>query len=102
MHFYKDLTKISQKVVFGSHSVLSPLLNIGLITPDIIIKDVLNYYKNNENSKLALITVEAFLRQIIGWRSYVRFIYIYHGKEMIDMNYLNHKNKLPSSWYDNN
>ena len=100
--FGKYQDGISQKVVFGSHSVLSPLLNIGLITPDIIIKEVLKYYKNNENSKLALITVEAFLRQIIGWRSYVRFIYIYHGKEMIDMNYLNHKNKLPSSWYDNN
>ena len=103
--FGKYQDGISKKVIFGSHSILSPLLNIGLITPDIIIKEVLKYYKNNENnenSKLALITVEAFLRQLIGWRSYVRFIYIYHGKEMIDMNYLNHKNKVPNSWYDNN
>ena len=101
--FGKYQDGISQKVVFGSHSILSPLLNIGLITPDIIIKEVLKYYKNNENSsKTTLITVEAFLRQLIGWRSYVRFIYIYHGKEMLNMNYLNHKNKLPDSWYDNN
>lgn len=100
--FGKYQDGISQKVVFGSHSILSPLLNIGLITPDIIIKEVLKYYKNNEDSKSTLITVEAFLRQLIGWRSYVRFIYIYHGKEMLNMNYLNHKNKLPNSWYDNN
>ena len=101
--FGKYQDGISQKVIFGSHSILSPLLNIGLITPDIIISEVLKYYKTNEkSSKSILITVEAFLRQLIGWRSYVRFIYIYHGKEMIEMNYLNHKNKLPISWYDNN
>ena len=35
-----------------------------------------------------------------GWRSYVRFIYHYHGEEMMKMNYFNHKNKLPKSWYD--
>lgn len=100
--FGKYQDGISQKVIFGSHSVLSPLLNIGLITPVTVIKEVLKYYKINEKSKSTLITVEAFLRQLIGWRSYVRFIYIYHGNEMKEMNYLNHKNKIPKSWYDEN
>jgi len=104
--FGKYQDGISKKVIFGSHSILSPILNIGMITPDIIIKEVLSYFKkfntSNPNFKPTLITVEAFLRQLIGWRSYVRFIYIYHGKDMIKMNLLNHKNKLPESWYDNN
>ena len=100
--FGKYQDGISQKVVFGSHSVLSPLLNIGLITPDIIIKKIIEYYKNHKSSSLSLSTVEAFIRQLIGWRSYVRFIYIYHGKEMMSMNYLNHTNKIPENWYDKN
>ena len=105
--FGKYQDGISKKVIFGSHSILSPLLNIGLITPDIVIDEVLNYYDNNndnnndnKNNKL-LISVEAFIRQLIGWRSYVRFIYIYHGSEMKMMNRLNHKKKMPKSWYNN-
>ena len=36
---------------------------------------------------------------VIGWRSYTRFIYNYHGDEMIKMNKFQHSNKLPKSWY---
>jgi deoxyribodipyrimidine photolyase-related protein len=99
--FGKYQDGISKNVIFGSHSLLAPLLNIGLITPDIIIDEVLNYYyDNNDNDKNnSLITVEAFIRQLIGWRSYVRFIYEYHGNEIQTMNNLNHKNKLSKSWY---
>ena len=95
--FGKYQDGISKNVIFGSHSILSPLLNIGLITPDIIIDEVLYYYNTNNKS---LVSVEAFIRQLIGWRSYVRFIYIYHGSEMKTMNRLNHKKKLPKSWYN--
>jgi len=94
--FGKYQDAISKKVIFGSHSVLSPMLNIGLITPMTIITEVMNYYKKNKNT---LISTEAFIRQLIGWRSYVRFIYIYHGEEMMKMNNLNHNKKLPKSWY---
>jgi deoxyribodipyrimidine photolyase-related protein len=97
--FGKYQDAISKKVIFGSHSVLSPMLNIGLITPAIIISEVMNYYHHNPKN---LVSVEAFIRQLIGWRSYTRFIYIYHGKEMMKMNYLNHKYKLPKSWYNKN
>ena len=92
--FGKYQDGISKNVIFGSHSILSPMLNIGLITPMIIIKEVIKYL-NATN----LISIEAFIRQIIGWRSYVRFVYHYHGEDMMKMNYFNHKNKLPKSWY---
>ena len=95
--FGKYQDGISKKVIFGSHSILSPLLNIGLITPEIIIDEVLHYYNTNNKS---LVSVEAFIRQLIGWRSYIRFIYIYHGSEMKTMNRLNHNKKLPKSWYN--
>lgn len=93
--FGKYQDGISKKVIFGSHSVLSPMLNIGLITPKIIIKEVIKYLTPNN-----LISIEAFIRQLIGWRSYVRFIYHYHGEEMMKMNYFNHINKIPKTWYE--
>jgi deoxyribodipyrimidine photolyase-related protein len=93
--FGKYQDAISKKVVFGSHSVLSPMLNIGLITPQIIINEVMNFYDDKN-----LINIEAFIRQLIGWRSYTRFMYIYHGDEMMKMNKFNHKNKVPKSWYN--
>ena len=97
--FGKYQDGISKKVIFGSHSVLSPMLNIGLITPKDIINEIIKYYNKNNNE---LVTVEAFIRQLIGWRSYVRFIYHYHGNEMFTMNKLNHTNKISKSWYEEN
>ena len=94
--FGKYQDGISNKVVFGSHSVLSPMLNIGLITPKKVIIEIIKYYKKNNNN---IVTVEAFIRQVIGWRSYVRFIYHYHGSEMLKMNNLKHKIKLDETWY---
>jgi deoxyribodipyrimidine photolyase-related protein len=97
--FGKYQDGISNKVVFGSHSVLSPMLNIGLTTPKEVIEEVIKYYKKNKDN---IATVEAFIRQVIGWRSYVRFIYHYHGEEMLKMNYLKHKRKLNETWYTGN
>jgi deoxyribodipyrimidine photolyase-related protein len=97
--FGKYQDGISNKIVFGSHSVLSPMLNIGLITPKQVIDEIMKYYKKNKQN---IVTVEAFIRQVIGWRSYVRFIYNYHGEYMLKMNYLKHKRKLPKSWYIGN
>lgn len=94
--FGKYQDGISDNVIFGSHSVLSPMLNIGLITPKQVIDETIKYYKKNKNE---ISSIEAFIRQVIGWRSYVRFIYHYHGEEMLKMNNLNHKKKLPKSWY---
>jgi deoxyribodipyrimidine photolyase-related protein len=97
--FGKFQDGISKKIIFGSHSVLSPMLNIGLITPKDIINKVLKYYNKNNNE---LVNIEAFIRQLIGWRSYVRFIYHYHGEDMLKMNNLNHTNKISKSWYTEN
>ncbi len=95
--FGKYQDSISKNVIFGSHSVLSPMLNVGLITPYEIVKETLKKY-----NKFNIITVEAFLRQIIGWRSYMRFIYYFHGKEIKNMNFFNFTKSLPNSWYNGN
>jgi deoxyribodipyrimidine photolyase-related protein len=72
-NFGKYEDALSSKIKFGYHSVLSPLTNIGLITPQDIIEKV-NTYKTNIASK------EGFIRQVIGWREYCYFTYDLYGK----------------------
>jgi deoxyribodipyrimidine photolyase-related protein len=94
--FGKYQDGISKNIVFGSHSILSPMLNNGLITPKQVLEETMKYYNKNKNN---IVTVEAFIRQLIGWRSYIRFIYHFHGNNMIKMNNLKHTKLLPKSWY---
>jgi len=91
---YQDA--VGKNLIFGCHSVLSPLLNIGLLTPEYVIECVKKYYnkhKTNYNS------VEGFVRQIIGWREYMRMSYVYKHKELIKGNLFTHKKKLNNEWY---
>lgn len=85
---------VRSDIIYGPHSVLSPLLNTGLLTPKQVLKETLRRYKKKE-----ITSYEAFIRQLIGWRSFMRFVYHYHGEEMMEMNLLGHKNKIPKTWY---
>lgn len=98
--FGKFQDGISKDVIFGSHSVLSSSLNIGLLTPDVVITSVMAAFSRARDKKKLIGSVEAFLRQVIGWRSYVRFVYMFHGADMLAMNRLKHKNHLTRHWYD--
>ena len=61
------------------HSVLSPMMNMGLITPLEIIKETKKYY-TKANTNINIADYEGFLRQIMGWREYMRYIYEYFPK----------------------
>jgi deoxyribodipyrimidine photolyase-related protein len=71
-NFGKYEDAMSSRIKFGFHSVLSPITNIGLITPRDIIKHTKTYKKN-------LASKEGFIRQIIGWREYCYFTYDLYG-----------------------
>ncbi len=94
--FGKYQDAVSEKIVVGNHSLLSPLLNIGLLTPKYVIEKALSYYKKN---KISIETIEAFIRQILGWREYMRYVYIFKHKELISLNHFNHKNNLSNIWF---
>lgn len=91
---YQDAMIENEDFLF--HSVLTPILNTGLITPAYIINETLNYAKNN---KISINNLEGFIRQIIGWREFVRAIYILIGKEQKKSNFFNHSQKIPKSFY---
>lgn len=82
---------------FLLHSLLSAPLNIGLITPQEIVHAVLEYF--SQHPQVSLSSVEGFLRQIIGWREYIRLVYEKFGVQQRNSNSLGHSRKLSSAWY---
>lgn len=93
---YQDA--VSKNIIIGCHSVLSPLLNIGLITPFYVINKVIDYYEKHKNN-INFSSVEGFIRQIIGWRESIHYIYMFHHTELIKANHFNHTRKLEKEWY---
>ncbi len=94
---YEDAIPEHSDFVF--HSVLTPFLNCGLLTPDEIIKETLKYSKSE---KLPIASVEGFIRQIIGWREFVRGIYQNYSEKQETSNFFQHKKKLSEHWYQGN
>ncbi len=92
---YQDA--INQEQPFLFHSVLSPLLNCGLLTPQFVVEKAVAYGRAHS---IALNSIEGFVRQILGWREYVRGIYIMHGEKQKKSNFFKHTHKLPSSWWN--
>jgi len=79
------------------HSLLSPYLNLGLITPKEVVERALEF---GETHGIPLNSIEGFVRQIIGWREFVRGIYHNFDKEMSERNYWNHQRSLSDAWYE--
>ncbi len=79
------------------HSVLTPMLNVGLITPKYIISTVLEY---TAQYNIAINNTEGFIRQVIGWREFIRGVYIYQGSKERTTNYWNFTKKIPTSFYN--
>ena len=92
---YEDAMQQDQNFLF--HSCISPFLNIGLITPKEVVDKAIKYAEKNS---IPLNSLEGFIRQIIGWREFVRGIYQEEGINQLNSNYWGNKKKLTSSWYD--
>jgi deoxyribodipyrimidine photolyase-related protein len=84
---------------FLFHSVLTPMLNIGLITDYELLDIVKKYYEKNK-SKIRLESYEGFIRQLIGWRQYVLSMYILHGDELSKSNILGHNIKIKDKFWN--
>ncbi len=92
---YQDAIKQENSFLF--HSVLSPILNIGLLTPQEVIEASI---KHAEKHHVPLNCLEGFLRQIMGWREFVRASYLLKGSSQRSMNFFHHKNKIPKSFWE--
>jgi deoxyribodipyrimidine photolyase-related protein len=83
---------------FLFHSCITPMLNIGLITPQQVVNIITEYYKAH-TKEIGIANYEGFIRQIIGWREYQRYIYHYAGDKMRASNHFGNSRRLNDTWY---
>ena len=91
---YQDAMKTGEAFLF--HSVISHYINIGLLDPLAVCRQAEDQYHNN---KAPLNAVEGFIRQIIGWREFIRGIYWYHMPDYAEMNALKATRPLPEFYW---
>jgi deoxyribodipyrimidine photolyase-related protein len=91
---YEDAMQQGEILLF--HSLLSPLLNSGLITPEEVIKKTISYSKTN---KIPINSLEGFIRQILGWREFIRAVYLLEGVNERNSNHWNHTQTIPKAFY---
>jgi deoxyribodipyrimidine photolyase-related protein len=91
---YEDASRTNKPFLF--HSVISPLLNCGLLDPMTVVDAVLVAYRNGN---APLNSVEGFVRQLIGWREYMYGMYRVMPN-LIEANYFGFSKELESWWYD--
>ena len=80
---------------YGWHALLSTSLNLKLLDPREVLDAVLAAYRSE---KLPLPGVEGFVRQILGWREFIRGVYWLDMPHLAQANHFNHQRALPK-WY---
>ena len=97
---YEDA--ISRRFDTVQHSLLSPLLNIGLLDPAGVIAATLEHAAQRERAgtPVPIASLEGFIRQVIGWREFVRGIDLVHGERQAQANHWGHRRRLAPCWND--
>lgn len=91
---YQDAMQAGKDFLF--HAVLSPYINIGLLIPREVCEAALVAY---QQGSAPLSAVEGFVRQIMGWREFVRGVYWMKMPDYAQTNFLNAKRPLPDFYW---
>lgn len=91
---YEDAIAERHHTLF--HSVLSPYLNNGLLTPREVLDAALAHA---DAHAVPLASLEGFVRQLVGWREFVRMVYVCDGARMRGKNALAATRSLTPSWW---
>ncbi|MBL8890938.1 MAG: cryptochrome/photolyase family protein [Planctomycetaceae bacterium] len=89
---YEDAISTRHRIIF--HSVLTPMLNIGLLSPREIVEEAMRY-----DGRVPMNSLEGFIRQVIGWREFIRLVYLTHGRQQRTRNFWEHARALPAAFY---
>jgi deoxyribodipyrimidine photolyase-related protein len=81
---------------FLYHSTLTPMLNIGLLNSQQIIDKAITAASQES---IPLNSLEGFIRQIVGWREYIRIVYEREGSKQRTKNYWGFSRKIPQSFW---
>lgn len=91
---YQDAMWSGEPFLF--HSLLSPPLNLGLIHPERVIDAALAAWRAD---RAPLPAVEGFVRQILGWREFIRGVYWLEGADYGERNGLDHQGRLAEMYW---
>ncbi len=78
------------------HSVLTPMMNVGLLTPKYVLDEVIRFADEND---VPLNSLEGFVRQVLGWREFIRAVYELKGTAERTKNFWGFKRKIPESFW---
>lgn len=92
---YEDALSRQHRTLF--HSVLSPLLNIGLLTPARVVDEALAHAEANQ---VPINSLEGFVRQVIGWREFIRGVWNTLPPSHWNQSFWGHERQLGVHWYD--
>ncbi|WCL49893.1 cryptochrome/photolyase family protein [Leptospira sp. GIMC2001] len=97
---YEDAMDFEEEYLF--HSMLSPLIHLGLLHPLEVVHRVIEEYNKNHsiNDPIPLSSIEGFIRQIIGWREYMRHVYQENRETYQSTNYFNFTSNLPDLYWN--
>ena len=101
VHFgdYQDAMHTEQDYLF--HSRISFAMNLKIVSPKDVVNTVINYYRKHGDD-IDISQVEGFVRQIIGWREYMRGMYWAFMPEYKEKNKLNNNNPLANFYWTGN
>lgn len=91
---YQDAMVTGQDSLW--HALISPYLNLGLLHPWEVIEQIETAY---HQANLPINSVEGFIRQVLGWREYMRGIYSYGSSDYGQQNWFNHHHPLPEFFW---
>jgi deoxyribodipyrimidine photolyase-related protein len=92
---YEDA--IVKEEAYLHHSIMTPMMNVGLIAPMQIIEEAIRYAEANN---VPINSLEGFVRQILGWREFIRGMYQCKGSFSRTQNFWGFERKIPASFYD--
>jgi len=93
---YEDAVHENEPFIY--HAVISPMMNIGLLTDIEVVNISYKYYLSN-TKHISIQSFEGFIRQVIGWRNYVYTLYLLEGPELYETNQLKHHNNINDKFW---
>lgn len=94
---YQDAIVHGETTLF--HSIITPMLNVGLLNPAEVIEQAI---EKAQEYGVPLNSLEGFVRQVLGWREYIRAVYVLKGRQQRTGNYWKHNRPVPGSFYKGN
>ncbi|NNM21946.1 MAG: cryptochrome/photolyase family protein, partial [Flavobacteriaceae bacterium] len=101
VHFGDFQDAMDPQEIFLFHSRLSFALNSKMISPLEVITKVIEHWRTNKD-EIDISQVEGFVRQILGWREYMRGMYWQQMPDYRDLNVLENSNPLPNFYWSGN